>query len=152
MAESTETTTITGSTANVWAALGDFGRISRWAPNVDHSCLTTGQSSGVGCERRVQVGRNALLEQIVEWQAGEHLAYSIQGLPPVVRSVVNTWVLDGGGDSTTVTLSTHVDAGPRPPQQVVARVFAKVMAKASREMLAGLKVHIETAQSEEATS
>lgn len=150
MVEIAETASIAGATSSVWPMLEDFGGVARWAPNVDHSCLTTEQSSGVGCERRVQVGRNALLEQIVEWVAGERLAYSIKGLPPVMRSVVNTWTFDGNGDSTTVTLTTQVDAGPRPPQQVAARVFAKVMAKASREMLAGLKAHIETAQSLEA--
>ena len=145
MAEVVETMKIEGSPDQVWAALGAFGGISRWAPNVDHSCLTTNQTEGVGCVRRVQVGRNALLERVVDWQEGERLSYAIDGLPPVVRSAVNTWALESDGDSTTVTLTTEVDAGPRPPQQLVARVLGKVMAKASREMLAGLKAHVEQA-------
>ena len=143
MADIEETTSIADSPGQVWAVLGDFGNIARWASNVDHSCLTTQDSEGVGAERRVQVGRNALLERVVEWQPGERLAYRIDGLPPVMRSVVNTWVLAGGAGSTSVTLRTHVDAGPRPPQQVLAHGFAKVLAKASREMLGGLKQHIE---------
>lgn len=143
MAEIEETTSIACSPDEVWAALGDFGAIAQWAPNVGHSCLTTAQAEGIGMVRRVQIGRNALLEGIVDWEPGERLAYSIEGLPPVVRSVVNTWALSGDGESTVVTLTSAVDAGPRPPQQLAARVFAKALAKASREMLAGLKAHVE---------
>lgn len=79
----------------------------------------------------------------MEWQPGETLAYSIEGLPPVVRSVTNTWRLDGAGSATTVTLTSAIDAGPRPPQQLIARVVGKSLVKASREMLAGLRTHLE---------
>ncbi|NIR40417.1 MAG: SRPBCC family protein [Actinobacteria bacterium] len=143
MAEIAEKTSIARSPEQVWAALADFGGISRWAPNVDHSCLTTGQHEGVGSVRRVQVGRNALLERVVEWEPGLHLGYRIEGLPPVVRSAVNTWRITGSGEATTVTLTSRIDAGPRPPQQVVARVFGRVLARSSRQMLAGLKAHVE---------
>ncbi|MGI9597420.1 MAG: SRPBCC family protein [Acidimicrobiales bacterium] len=127
----------------VWAVLADFDGISRWAPNVDHSCPATGQRAGVGAIRRVQVGRNALLERVIEWESGRHLAYSIEGLPPIVRSVTNVWQLEGSDGSTTVTLTSRIDAGPRPPQEVAARLFGRVLAKASREMLGGLKTHLE---------
>lgn len=143
MAEIEETTSIACSPDQVWAALGDFGAIAQWAPNVEHSCLATTQAEGVGAVRRVQVGRNALLEQVVEWKPATRLAYRIDGLPPVVRSVVNTWELSAQGASTAVALVSDVDAGPRPPQQLAARLFSKALAKASREMLAGLKAHLE---------
>lgn len=143
MAEIAETVGITRPTHDVWAALADFGGISHWAPNVDHSCLTTEQGEGLGTTRRVQVGRTALLERVVAWEPGEVVAYSIQGLPPVVRSVTNTWRLEGAGSGTTVTLTSAIDTGPRPPQQVIGRVVARGLAKASREMLAGLKAHLE---------
>lgn len=147
MAEIVEKTSIAASPGRVWASLADFGGISKWAPNVDHSCLTTEQTEGVDCVRRVQVGRNALLEQVIDWQVDERLSYAITGLPPVVRSVVNTWSLTPDGDATTVALTTQIDAGPRPPQQMVARMIGKPMAKASRQMLAGLKAHTERADS-----
>lgn len=143
MAEVVETISIARSPDRVWAALADFGGIGRWAPNVDHSCLTTERPDGVGTARRVQVGRSALLERVVEWEPGERLAYSIEGLPPVVRSVTNTWRVEGDGSATTVTLASTVDAGPRPPQQLIARIVGKGLAKASREMLAGLRIHLE---------
>lgn len=145
MAEIAETVSIARPPEDVWAALADFGGISRWAPGVDHSCLTAEQREGVGAQRRVQVGRNAFLERVVEWEPGHRLAYLIEGLPPVVRSVTNSWELEGSGHSTTVTLSSRIDTGPRPPQQLVARVVGRALGKASREMLTGLKAHVEEA-------
>ena len=146
MADIEEMVSIAAPPDQVWAVLSDFGAIASWAPNVDHSSLTTDQQDGVGAVRRVQVGRNALLEQVVEWESGERLAYSIQGLPPVIRSVVNTWALAADGESTKVTLTSQVDAGPRPPQQLIARAIGKGLAKASRQMLDGLaaRVHAQT--------
>lgn len=143
MAAAVETIRIARPPEVVWAKLADFGAISRWAPNVDHSSSATARSDDVGAVRRVQVGRNAFLERVVEWVPEERLAYSIEGLPPVVRSVTNTWQLEGSGPATTVTLTSRIDAGPRPPQQVVARLVGRVLARASRQMLAGLKTHLE---------
>ena len=143
MAGITETVAIARPPAQVWAVLADFGTISRWAPRVDHSCLTTHRAEGVGTERRVQVGRNAFLEQVVGWEPDRLVAYRIRGLPPLVRSVTNTWRLERSGEVTTVSLTTHVDAGPRPPQQLAARAVSRMLGRTSREMLAGLETHLE---------
>ena len=145
MAEVVEQSIIARPADEVWAVLADFGGISRWAPNVDHSCLTTEQDEGEGAVRRVQVGRNALLERVVAWEPGRRLAYTIGGLPPFVRSVTNTWELAASGASTTVTLTSRIDAGPRPPQQLIARVLGRVLARTSRQMLAGLTTDLEEA-------
>lgn len=138
MAEVVESLNIARSTADVWAVLADFGAISRWAPNVDHSCLTTITAGGVGSTRRIQTGRNALLETVTDWEPERRLVYTISGLPAVIRSVTNTWQLDPDGDTTDVSLTSTVDAGSRPPQLLVARIVGRVLAKASREMLSGL--------------
>ncbi|NNE12873.1 MAG: SRPBCC family protein [Ilumatobacter sp.] len=143
MVEVVEESRIARPADAVWATLADFDGIARWAPNVDHSSLTTAQAEGVGAVRRVQVGRNALLERVTGWEPGQQLAYQIDGLPPVVRSVTNTWELTSTGDDTSVSLTTRIDAGSRPPQQLVARVVGRAMAKASRQMLAGLQHHVE---------
>lgn len=127
----------------VWQVLADFDRIADWAPNVDHSCLLTEQDSGEGVVRRVQVGRMVLTETIQSWQPGSSLSYAISGLPPVIRSVVNTWRLEPQAGGTLVTLTTDVDAGGRPPQQLVARVVGRKLASASDEMLDGLTAHID---------
>lgn len=143
MTEIVESLTVGSPPDVVWSVLADFGNISAWAPNVDHSCLTTQQQDGIGAVRRVQVGRNALLETIVRWEPNTELAYEIQGLPPVIRSLVNSWTIEGSGETTKVVITSHVDTGPRPPQKVVARILGKGLAKVSREMLTGLQAHLE---------
>ena len=135
-------TTIDASPDDVWAILADFGEIGLWAPNCDHSCLLSEQTSGVGTVRRVQVGRTTLIETVTTWEPGSTLSYAITGLPPVIRSVANTWRLESHGTGTLVTLTTEVDAGPRPPQQMIARVLGRKLAAASQEMLAGLSARI----------
>ena len=130
----------------VWSALADFHGISRWAPNVDHSCAMTDVSSGVGAVRRVQTGRTTLLESVEAWQPGSTLSYEIAGLPPVIRSIVTTWALearDAEVGRTEVTVRTDVDAGPRPPQRLIAKVVARKFGSAADEMLAGLATHVE---------
>ena len=130
----------------VWEVLGDFGAIASWAPNVDHSCLLTERAAGVGAVRRIQTGRTTVREEVETWEPGALLSYRIIGLPPIVRSVTNAWRLDGSGDSTTVTLTSEIDCGPRPPQQVIARVVGRRLAAASEQMIAGLTKRCELAQ------
>ncbi len=148
MADISRTTTIHRPPDQVWAALVDFGAIGDWAPNVDHSTVShhggDGEAGAVGTVRRVQAGRMALLETIVTADEPERLAYDITGLPKVVRSAVNAWTLRPVGDrATEVTLTSTVDCGPRPPQQLVARIVSRVMARQSDAMLGGLKQHLE---------
>ena len=124
----------------VWAVLAAFDDIARWAPQVDHSCLLQPApgSDGVGAVRRVQIGRTTLLETVTAWSAAERLAYDITGLPPVLRHVSSDWHLRPSGARTTVTLTTTVEAGHRPPQQLVARLAARRFARAADSLLDGL--------------
>ena len=142
MAEISCTRNIAAEPEAVWAALADFGAISGWASNVDHSCLMSGQTEGIGTVRRVQVGRSSLVERVVDWAPNITLAYSIEGLPPVIRSVVTTWTLSETAGGTRVSLTSRVNAGPRPPQQLIAGIVARRLAKASETMLAGLDRHM----------
>jgi carbon monoxide dehydrogenase subunit G len=127
---------------SVWAVLADFAGISAWAPTVDHSCLLSGQDAGVGMVRRIQTGRTTVVETVTAWEPGARLAYAITGLPPVIRSVTNTWRLEPTNGGTRVRLTTAVDAGSRPPQQLVAKAIARRLARVSDEMLAGLTTHL----------
>ena len=127
----------------VWQVLAEFDRIAAWAPNVDHSCLLTDQEWGVGTVRRVQVGRAVLTETVRSWEPGISLSYSMGGLPKVVRSVVNTWQLHPQGGGTRVSLTTDIDTGPRPPQQLIARIIGRTLADASDQMLDGLVAHVD---------
>ena len=127
----------------VWSALADFAGISSWASNVDHSSFMTEQTEGVGSVRRIQTAGMTLVETVERWEPGAELSYRITGLPPVIRSVTNTWRIGASGASTMVLLTTQVEAGPRPPQLAIARVVGRRMAKASETMLAGIAAHVE---------
>lgn len=130
----------------VWEVLADFGAISAWADNVDHSCMLRSAADGgaVGASRRIQTGRITLVERILEHDAPRALAYDIEGLPPRLRTVRNRWSLTPDGSAATiVSLTTTVDIGPRPPQKLAERVVARVLAKQSDVMLAGIAAHLE---------
>lgn len=128
----------------VWHVLADFGALSSWAVNVDHSCvLEHGASAGIGTSRRVQVGRDTLVERITEFDAPVALAYDIEGLPRRVRRVANRWTLTPAGNSTGVTLTTTVEIGANPVAGVAERALCRFMARQSDTMLAGLAARVE---------
>ncbi|SPM31794.1 Uncharacterized conserved protein YndB, AHSA1/START domain, partial [Mycobacterium terramassiliense] len=136
----------------IWDVLADFGSISSWAANVDHSCvLFSGPDGGVvGTARRVQVKRDALVERITEFDPPRALAYDIEGLPRRVRRVANRWTLaagPGGPTATTiVTLTSTVEIGSRPAQTLAERVLCRFLARQSDVMLAGLATRLEGAR------
>lgn len=144
MNETARSTTVTRPAEQVWQQLADFGEISRWASSVDHSCLLRDAPGtvGVGTVRRVQLGRRTLLERVVAWQPPTLLSYEIQGLPPVVRGARTTWVVEPTGeDRTLVTVVNRLEGGPLPPQRLAATVLARVMARASQQLLEALAEH-----------
>ena len=116
---------IAASPEQVWEVLAAFDKISDWAPAVDHSSYLTSKSGGVGSSRRVQIGRMTLVETVMEWEEGRLLSYRIEGLPPVVESVENTWKLDSDSDATTVSLTINIVPGHRPPAKLAAAVEAR---------------------------
>lgn len=138
MTTASQSRRIPASPERVWDVLSAFDKISDWAPNVDHSCYLTSQTSGEGTARRVQVGKTTLVETVTDWQQQQRISYRIQGLPPMLDVVENTWELSAGGDSTTVTLTASVVAGKRPPAKLVAKAVVRKLASANSEMLDGL--------------
>ncbi len=142
MTEVIRTRRIEAGPDEVWAALADFGSISRWAPDVDHSCLLSDQLDGAGTVRRIQSGRTTVVERVVDWEAPTSLAYRIDGLPPIVRSVVNRWTIEGANGAAEVSVTTEIDAGQRPPQRLAARAIGRRLGRVSEKMLAGLDRHL----------
>ena len=136
---------IAASPEAVWDVLADFGELSSWAGNVDHSCLLEHGADGVsvGASRRVQVGRNTLVERITELAAPAALAYDIEGLPRRLRRVANRWTLTPAGGSTDVTLTSTVDIGANPVAGIAEHAMCRFMAKQSDAMLDGLAERLE---------
>jgi hypothetical protein len=136
--EVVRTADVAAAPPDVWAVLSDFGAISAWAANVDHSCLMSEQAEGVGTSRRIQTGRTTIVERVVAWEPPSTLSYAMEGLPPVVQSATNTWHVYGTETGSRVSLTSRVDAGPRPPQKLIAKAVGRKLAQASDLMLAGL--------------
>jgi uncharacterized protein YndB with AHSA1/START domain len=136
--------TIAASPEAVWDVLADFGALSSWAGNVDHSCLLEhGPEVTLGASRRVQVGRDVLVERITEFTASRALAYDIEGLPRRLRRVANRWTLARAGDGTVVTLTSTVDIGANPVAGIVGKAMCRYLAKQSDALLAGLAARLE---------
>lgn len=139
--------TVAAPAGAVWDVLAAFDRLSAWAEDVEHSTYLTTQTEGVGSARRVQVGRTVLVERVTEWDPPTTLAYAIEGLPPVIGGATNRWTVRPAGDRTTVTLTSTVDPGVKPPGRLVAPLLARRLAKASDGMLAGLARHLQEGRS-----
>lgn len=149
MADIQRTRTIAAPVQEVWDILADFGSLSSWADNADHSCiLFSGPDGGaIGTARRVQIKRDTVVERITEFDPPHALAYDIEGLPGRLRRVTNRWTLAArAGDSTAVTLTSTVEIGPRPPQELAERIVCRVVARQSDSMLAGLANRLENAR------
>jgi carbon monoxide dehydrogenase subunit G len=137
--------TIPAAPQAIWDVLADFGALSSWADGADHSCVLNRGPDGapLGTTRRVQVGRNTVVERITDFDAPTTLAYNIEGLPKRLRKAVNRWTLSPAGDSTLVTLTSTVEVGSGPPARLAERVMLRFMAKQSDTMLAGLARRLE---------
>ena len=137
---------VAASPQQVWDVLADFGSISSWVANVDHSCVLEHGPTGtaVGTSRRIQVGRDTLVERITEFDQPVALAYTIEGLPRRLRRVTNRWSLTPVSPaSTAVTLTTTVDIGANPGARLAERALCRFMSKQSDAMLAGLAARVE---------
>lgn len=130
----------------VWDVLADFGSISSWAASVDHSCVLEHGADGspLGTSRRVQVGRNTLVERITEFSAPSVLGYDIEGLPRRLRRLANRWEVRPAGDGRTeVTLISTVEIGDNLLARAAENIVCRAMAKQSDSMLTGLADEVE---------
>jgi Polyketide cyclase / dehydrase and lipid transport len=136
--------TVAAEPKEVWDVLADFGSISEWADNIDHSCILNHGSDPVGTTRRVQIGRNALVERITEFDPTWALAYDVEGLPKRVHRFTNRWTLRATqGGKTVVTLTSTVEIGAGPMQKLAERAVCRVQVRQSEVMLTGLAKRVE---------
>jgi hypothetical protein len=136
--------TVAADPQSVWDVLADFGSISAWADNIDHSCILNQGDEPLGTTRRVQIGRNALVETITEFDPTWALAYDVDGLPKRVRRFTNRWSLRrvANGD-TAVTLTSTVEIGSGAVRKLAERAVCRIQTRQSDIMLAGLAHRLE---------
>jgi ribosome-associated toxin RatA of RatAB toxin-antitoxin module len=145
MAEIYRSRTIAAEPKAVWDVLADFGAISSWADNVDHSCILN-HTEHVGTTRRVQIGRNALVERITEFDPTWALAYSVEGLPKRVRRLKNRWTLRAvQNGATVVTLTSTVEIGSNSMQKLAERALCRLLLRQNDVLLAALATRWEKA-------
>jgi uncharacterized protein YndB with AHSA1/START domain len=127
----------------VWDVLAGFDDIARWAPAVvDHSSAMGGPDGGIGAARRIQTGRTTVVETVEVWEPPYVLAYRLEGLPKVLRRVINEWRLVADDDWTDATIISTVDVGPRPPHKLVEKIALGRMEKVSDGLLDGLAEYV----------
>jgi uncharacterized protein YndB with AHSA1/START domain len=145
VAEIDRTRTIAAAPQEVWNVLADFGAIGTWVDRIDHSSILVHGADGdpIGTTRRVQIGRNTLVERIVEFDPPHALAYDIEGLPKRLRRVTNRWALRLSGESTVVTLTSTIEIGSGRIQQLAERAVCRVVTRESDGLLAGLAKRLE---------
>jgi hypothetical protein len=138
--------TIAAEPQSIWDALADFGAISSWADIVDHSCPLSPAAEGiaVGTARRVQLGRNALVERITEFDPPHALAYDVEGLSRLLRRLTSRWTVTPSTGGTVVTLTSTVDIGSNPLQRLAERLVARGTAKQLDALLTGLTHRLES--------
>ncbi|WP_319447241.1 MULTISPECIES: SRPBCC family protein [unclassified Mycobacterium] len=147
VADISRTRTIAAPPQAIWDVLADFGSLSSWAARADHSCiLNQGPDGGaIDTTRRVQVGRNTVVERIIEFEPPSAIAYAITGLPKQFRHVVNRWTLASSGSATEVTLTSRLEFGSTPVARAAGWVVCRGMAKQSDSLLAALANRMEHA-------
>ncbi len=139
MADIYRSRTVAAEPKEIWDVLADFGSISSWADNVDHSCILNHTSEHVGTTRRVQIGRNALVERITEFDPTWALAYDVEGLPKRVRRFNNRWTLRAAQNGTTVvTLTSTVEIGSHSMQKLAERTLCRMLLPQTEVLLTGL--------------
>ena len=119
----------------VWAVLGDYFQLHTWASAINHCSAMTATPAGPDASRRVVVGSNVLIEDVVEWEPNQVMAYEIIGLPPVLRSVQNRWVLTPDGDGTAIELTAAIEPGPRPPMKVAAKGAGQMIGRTNKSLI-----------------
>ncbi len=145
MADVSRSRTLAASPESIWEVLANFGALSTWAEGIDHSCvIDTGEDTDpIGMTRRVQVGRDTLVETITAFAPPRILAYDISGVPPML-SASNRWNLAPDGDGrTTVTLTSTVWMQPHPLRPIIERLAARFFAKRSEPLLDSLARYIQ---------
>lgn len=141
----TRSRTVRADARAIWNVLVDFGALSSWVDGVAHSeVLKLGPDGTLGTARRVQVGRDALVETVTDVVEPTTLAYTIEGMPARLRGLSNRWTLDPAGTGTVVTVTSTVRVAAGPASRPAEWAVGRVMAKMSDEMLEGLARRMES--------
>ena len=134
--------------ALVWAVLANFPDVYRWNPGVEHSYATSENPTGANATRRCDLfGGDYLEERIIGFDPDHSLVIDIfETSLPLARNIV-TFTVDTSGTGARVTCSANYRLKYGPLGILVDLLIARRQARNGfREMLRGLKHHVETGQ------
>lgn len=107
MADIIKQETINASSAEVWAIWDRFGDIADWHPGLEKSALVKGSKpTGLGARRKCDLigGKNYIMEEIVDYEAGHSMAVHIyDGNIPVKSALVTFRINPDGPNKTNVS-------------------------------------------------
>lgn len=140
-----ESVRIAAPPAAVWAVLEDFGGIAAWHPGLSASRLLGTQATGVGARRHCDIqGGGWVKERVVAWEAGRGYTWEVEETDMPMARARNSFAVqaEGQGSVATFRLEYTMKGGPLGKLMEVL-VANRMMAKAARETLAGLKERAE---------
>jgi carbon monoxide dehydrogenase subunit G len=89
------TTEIDAPANEVWRKIAKLDEVQHYVESVTKSYYSSEQTEGVGAERTCEVqGFGTLQEKIVQWDEGESLTYTVDGMPRVIRSAQSHWAVE----------------------------------------------------------
>ncbi|MFY0616149.1 SRPBCC family protein [Shimia sp.] len=133
----------------VWEVLSDFSAPDTYAEQVTLSYSLTPDKHGLGEARHCDIkGFGSIQEEIIAWQDGRSLTYSVTPLGPLGKSV-SRWTVDPDGDDRakiTVELGYDLRFGPLGWLMHVL-VMRRALQKAIPQGPEALKTRVETGNS-----
>jgi len=147
MTDFAETIRIDAPIKTVWAALADIGKIAEWNPGVKESHQTTVGDVANGAGRRCELGgKNYLNEEVVEFDSPSRITFRITDTNMPFKTADIRFNLKAADVGTEVTVSPLYELkfgafGKLLDTLVVKGTYRKGM----RELLRGLKNHVENA-------
>lgn len=139
-----ECITIHADPAAVWDTLADIGTIADWNPGLQSSRSTNNQA-GAGATRHCVISdKHWLDEEVVDYAAGERIAFSITDSTMPFAQAVIRFTLAATDAGTEVCVSPAYRLKYRIVGQAIDVVFVRRTYRAGmRGLLGGLKTHSE---------
>ncbi len=121
---------VPGDPATIWAYLTSPTLRPAWEGPISIVESTVGGRRGVGTQAQCVSGRLATLEEIVDWQPYDHVAYrlAVPDLGPIEAS----YDLAGDRAQTTIRLRWAASPSEQPREDVVARIHDEKQAALAR--------------------